>query len=60
MDNEDFNLMSNKELVEKYNICNEHFIEKQNLLKETYEEMIKISEQANIIKNIITKRGGEI
>lgn len=60
MEIEEYDLMSNKELIEKYNICNDVFIEKQNALKKIYDEMIKLSEKASIIKNIINKRGGKI
>lgn len=57
---EDYNIMSNKELTEKYQKLVEEFTEAQTQLKENYETMVHCSNESNKIKEILNKRGTKI
>lgn len=60
MENVNYNILSNGELIEKRNELLRQFEESQQKLKENYLEMVKCSEEAIKIKEIITKRGGKV
>ena len=55
-----YELMSTKELKDLYLDVENDFKEKQKTLKNVYDSMILLSEQALAIKNIIKKRGGNL
>ena len=55
-----YELMSTKELKDLYLDVENDFKEKQKTLKNAYDSMILLSEQALAIKNIIKKRGGNL
>lgn len=57
---EDYNIMSNNELTEKYKELVDKFAEAQTQLKENYETMIHCSNESNKIKEILNKRGTKI
>lgn len=59
MANTNYTLMTNKELTEKYDELNSLFKESQEKLKENYLTMIKLSEEAIKIKEILNKRNGK-
>lgn len=57
---EDFNLLSNKELTEKYNSYVKEFELAQQQLKENYSIMVHCSNEAIKIKEILNKRGTKL
>lgn len=57
---ENYNLMSNKELMDKYNEFIKQFENAQNELKENYTLMVHCSSEVNKIKEILNKRGTNI
>lgn len=57
---ENFELFTNKELIDYYNQLNSDYEKEQLILKNAYDNMIALSEKAIQIKNIITKRGGSL
>lgn len=57
---EDYNILSNKELTEKYQELVEEFTKAQTQLKENYETMVHCSNESIKIKDILNKRGAKI
>lgn len=57
---ENYNLMSNKELLDKCNEFIKQFETAQNDLKENYALMVHCSTEVNQIKEILNKRGTKI
>lgn len=57
---EDYNILSNKELLDKYNEFVQIFNEAQEALKENYATMMHYSIETNKIKEILNKRGTKI
>lgn len=57
---EDFNLLSNKELIDKYKEYTKEFETAQEQLKENYSAMVHYSNEVIKIKEILNKRGTKI
>lgn len=56
----DYNVLSTNELQDKYKELTNIFTENQQVLKESYFNMVKSSEEAIRVKKIIEKRGGKV